>query len=110
MADETITKADVPQGAVEAVLHWVGDDLERAEAALEAEGEREKPRSGLLSKLEAMFTSSSAPSNYIAVLPISHSDAEGHLDLAPGDEIPTDRFTEEDVALLLANGGATAAA
>lgn len=47
---------------------------------------------------------------YIAAHAISFSDAEGHLDLAPGDDIPTDRFTEEDVALLLANGGATVAA
>lgn len=51
----------------------------------------------------------SAP-EYVAVHGISFSDAEGHLDLSPGDEIPLDRFTEEDVAILLANGSAKVAA
>jgi hypothetical protein len=43
----------VPDGTVEAILAWVGDDPERAQAALEAE-RAGKNRSTLISELEAM--------------------------------------------------------
>lgn len=47
---------------------------------------------------------------YVALGAISFSDDQGHVDLVPGDEVPLDRFTEEDIALLIVNGGAKQAA
>ena len=44
----------VPEGSIEVVLAWVGEDKERAAAALEAERAQAKPRSGLLAKLEPL--------------------------------------------------------
>lgn len=42
----------VPTGSAEGVLAWVGDDADRAVAALEAEEKRDKPRATLVAKLE----------------------------------------------------------
>jgi hypothetical protein len=42
----------VPDGTAEDVLAWVGDDSDRAVAALEAEEKRDKPRGTLIAKLE----------------------------------------------------------
>lgn len=39
-------------GTIETVMAWVGDDPERALEAHEAESEKDKPRSTLLSRLE----------------------------------------------------------
>lgn len=44
--------AAVPDGTVEQVLEWVGDDLDRAIAACEVEQARPKPRAGLMAALE----------------------------------------------------------
>lgn len=45
----------VPTGSADHVKAWVGDDLERAQAALEVEEERDKPRSTLIAHLEAII-------------------------------------------------------
>lgn len=45
----------VPDGNADAVLTWVGDDLDRARRALEAEGGREKPRVGVTAKLRELL-------------------------------------------------------
>ncbi|MEU4576619.1 hypothetical protein [Nonomuraea sp. NPDC023979] len=42
---------EVPDGTVEQVLAWVGDDQARAVRALDAEHAREKPRSTLVARL-----------------------------------------------------------
>jgi len=41
----------VPSGSVKKVLAWVGDDQERAAAALNIESERSKPRTSLTDPL-----------------------------------------------------------
>lgn len=46
---------DVPDGVMADVLEWVGEDADRARAALEAEQQREKPRATLVSTLELML-------------------------------------------------------
>jgi hypothetical protein len=52
-----VDPAEVPTGSAEAVLAWVGDDQDRALAALAAEGERDKgPRAGLSRDLAAILT------------------------------------------------------
>jgi hypothetical protein len=52
-----VDPAEVPAGSAEAVLAWVGDDQDRARAALAAEGERDKgPRAGLSRELAAILT------------------------------------------------------
>lgn len=43
----------VPEGNIDAVLDWVGDDPERAKQALDAENASEKPRVSLTDALEA---------------------------------------------------------
>lgn len=43
---------EVPEGTVNEVLTWVGDDHDRAVAALHAELARETPRKGLVADLE----------------------------------------------------------
>jgi hypothetical protein len=42
----------VPDGTIAEVLDWVGDDSDRAVAALEAEEARDQPRSTLVAALE----------------------------------------------------------
>lgn len=44
----------VPEGTANEVLDWVGDDPARAQQALAAEQARDKPRSTLIAKLEAV--------------------------------------------------------
>jgi len=54
-AEETETfDGDVPDGTADEILAWVGDDIERALAAIEAENAREKPRKTLLAKLDSI--------------------------------------------------------
>lgn len=49
----TETPADgVPEGTVEEVLAWIGDDPERALAALDAENARRPTRKSLIKRLE----------------------------------------------------------
>lgn len=43
---------EVPDGTVAAVLDWVGDDSDRAVAAIEAEEARDQPRTTLVAALE----------------------------------------------------------
>lgn len=45
----------VPEGNIEEVLAWVGDDLDRAVRAHEAESEARHPRTTLLSALEDLI-------------------------------------------------------
>lgn len=47
--------SDVPEGNVEGVMTWVGDDKDRAKAALESEEEAEKPRKTLVAKLKELI-------------------------------------------------------
>lgn len=49
-----VTGDGVPDGSMETVLAWVGDDAVRAALALEAERLREKPRSTLVGQLETL--------------------------------------------------------
>ncbi|MFG3709206.1 hypothetical protein ACGF7U_31370 [Micromonospora sp. NPDC047670] len=44
----------VPDGSLDVVLQWVGGDPQRAQAALDAENDREKPRSTLVEALERL--------------------------------------------------------
>jgi hypothetical protein len=46
----------VPDGTAEAVLAWVGEDVDRARRALAAEGDRDKPRAGVTAKLTVLIT------------------------------------------------------
>lgn len=52
--DSGAADEDVPDGNADEVLAWVGDDTERALAAIEAEEAREKPRKTLLAKLDSI--------------------------------------------------------
>lgn len=49
-----VSGTSVPDGSMETVLAWVGDDAARAALALEAERLREKPRSTLVGQLETL--------------------------------------------------------
>lgn len=49
-----VTGDEMPDGSVETVLAWVGDDAVRAALALEAERLREKPRTTLVAQLETL--------------------------------------------------------
>lgn len=51
---EDVDGDGVPDGTAESVLAWVGDDPERARAALAAEDRREHPRSTLVDKLRKL--------------------------------------------------------
>lgn len=56
--DEVAKNGDeVPDGNADAVLDWVGDDRDRAQKALDAEKDRENPRSTLISKLKKVTES-----------------------------------------------------
>lgn len=43
-----------PDGSIDEVLAWVGDDHDRAQQALDAENAKSSPRSSLVSKLESI--------------------------------------------------------
>lgn len=45
---------DVPDGSIDEVTDWVGDDHDRAQRALEVENAKSTPRTSLVSKLEAI--------------------------------------------------------
>jgi NACalpha-BTF3-like transcription factor len=47
---------EVPAGSVAVVLAWVGEDREKAMRALEAENAADKPRTTLVTALEALAT------------------------------------------------------
>ena len=51
-APPTANENGVPQGTVGEVLEWVGDDKERARAALDAEHATGEPRKSLVRRLE----------------------------------------------------------
>jgi len=51
--DSSDDSSDVPQGSVDEVLAWVGDDRDRASRALEAERSGQQ-RTTLIAKLEAI--------------------------------------------------------
>lgn len=44
--------SEVPDGTTKEILSWVGDDKERAQAALDKENASSKPRSTLVDDLE----------------------------------------------------------
>lgn len=62
-ADAAIDPDAVPSGSVADVLEWVGDDLERAQQALDAEQERDTPRRTLVEPLTEMLDGSPAGDN-----------------------------------------------
>lgn len=45
---------DLETANVKDILDWVGDDADRAQQALDAEEDRDEPRSTLVEKLEAL--------------------------------------------------------
>jgi len=45
----------VPDGTTAEILRWVGDDKQRAQAALDKERQADKPRSGLTGELEEIL-------------------------------------------------------
>lgn len=45
---------EVPDGTVDEVKEWVGDDPEKAQKALDAENESDTPRSTLVDHLEGL--------------------------------------------------------
>ncbi|MFL6141582.1 MAG: hypothetical protein ACJ72N_06905 [Labedaea sp.] len=49
---DDVAGGEVPDGNAEQVQTWVGDDPDRARRALDAERQREQPRSGLTGHLE----------------------------------------------------------
>lgn len=46
---------DVPSGSVKDIEEWVGEDSEKAQLALDAEAERDKPRTSLFARLEGLL-------------------------------------------------------
>lgn len=48
---------DVPEGTTAEILDWVGDDLDRAQRALDTEQANERPRVGLTSELNKILSS-----------------------------------------------------
>lgn len=52
MIDVEVT---VPDGTVAETMAWVGEDVERAQAALDAELAKDKPRSTLVAQLESLL-------------------------------------------------------
>jgi len=49
---EGVTEVEVPSGTISEIKEWIGDDVERARAALEVEQTREQPRVTLVEFLE----------------------------------------------------------
>lgn len=54
--------ADVPNGTVEEVLAWVGNDRGRAETALAVEDTRDRPRAGVVTPLTQLLNDEPTPS------------------------------------------------
>lgn len=48
-------KTNVTDGTISEVLEWVGDDAEKAQAALDAENLKESPRKTLVDELETVI-------------------------------------------------------
>lgn len=55
LPDEDVFDGGVPEGTAAEVVSWVGDDVDRARAALEVESEKDRPRVGLSNDLEKML-------------------------------------------------------
>jgi hypothetical protein len=47
---------DVPVGTIKEVINWVGDDVDRAKAAVAAEEKAENPRPTLFARLEKVLS------------------------------------------------------
>ncbi len=45
----------MPDGTIAAVLDWVGADRERAQRALDAEADRDMPRTSLITALDKLL-------------------------------------------------------
>lgn len=52
---------EVPQGTVNELLEWVGDDKDRAQLALDAENEKASPRSTAIDAFESIILSDDEP-------------------------------------------------
>lgn len=77
--------SDVPEGTITEVLDWVGDDPERARAALDAEYASSNPRSTLITQLEAK----EAPETEAEPEPDSEADSEAEADTEDEPEVNT---------------------
>ena len=55
-SSSTSGDSGVPDGTTAEILQWVGDDKEKAQAALDKENADEKPRKGLTGELEEILT------------------------------------------------------
>lgn len=51
-SSESDSQSDVPEGSIKEVTAWVGDDKDRAQAALDEENKKDNPRKSLVEKLE----------------------------------------------------------
>ena len=54
--EPTADLTDVPAGTAPEVIDWIGDDPDRAQAALDAENQRDKPRSTVTDHATAVLT------------------------------------------------------
>ena len=50
------TRADVPDGTSAEVLDWVGEDMQRAQIALNKERANDEPREALVTKLQKILS------------------------------------------------------
>jgi len=82
----------VPKGSTKEVIKWVGDDLEKAALALEAEKNDKKPRKGLIEELNDVLAASSvgsdndsneSPTPVIEAAPASPTPAPAAEPVAP---------------------------
>lgn len=55
-ADDADDAEEVPEGTIEEISQWVGEDPARAQRALDAERERAQPRSTLVAALDKLVT------------------------------------------------------
>lgn len=53
--EEEQVEEEVPEGTTAEILGWVGDDQDRAQAALDKEEEDDSPRKGLTSELSKIL-------------------------------------------------------
>lgn len=53
---DDVDESKVPEGSVDELVEWVGDDKDRAEKALEAENAKEHPRVTAIEAFEAVLT------------------------------------------------------
>ena len=55
--EDSSSSIDVPSGTTAEILKWVGEDKQRAQAALDKEKQADRPRAGLTGELEQILRS-----------------------------------------------------